>query len=223
MKTKTCILIPSYNEERAIGGIIRALRGRSFTVYVVDDGSTDRTAEIAAAEGAVVVQHKVNKGKGASLREGFNHILKKGFDTVIIMDGDDQHEVDDIDAFITCMEETGSDMVIGNRMNDTGPMPSQRIWTNRLMSGLISMIIRQKVPDTQCGFRLIKARVLESIKLESSNYEIESEMIIKAAKRGYRIESVSIKTIYEDQKSRIHPVFDTLRFFLFLIRVSLKP
>lgn len=223
MKLKTCVLIPSYNEERAIGGIIRALRARSLTVYVVDDGSTDKTAEIAAAEGAVVVRHKANKGKGASMREGFQHILKKGFESVIVMDGDNQHEVDDIDAFMSCMERTGADMVIGNRMDDTSSMPAERIHTNRFMSGLISMIARQKVPDTQCGFRLIKTRVLESIKLESSNYEIESEMIIKAAKRGYRIESVPIKTIYEDQKSRINPVIDTLRFFYFLIKVSLKP
>ena len=223
MNLKTCVLIPSYNEERAIGRLIRALRARSLTVYVVDDGSTDNTAGIATSEGAVVVQHKVNKGKGASMREGFRHVLKKGFESVIIMDGDNQHEVADIDAFLARMEETGADMIIGNRMDDTSRMPPERIWINRLMSLLISILAGQKVPDTQCGFRLIKARLLESVKLESSNYEIESEMIIKAARCGYRIESVPIKTIYEDQKSRIHPVFDTLRFFLFLIKVSLKP
>ena len=87
MKKAIAVLIPSYNEERAIGGIVRTLRGRDFPVYVVDDGSTDRTAEIASGEGAVVVRHKTNKGKGASLREGFAHILKRGYEAVIVMDG----------------------------------------------------------------------------------------------------------------------------------------
>jgi len=223
MKKKICVLIPSYNEERAIGGIVKSLRGRGFTTYVVDDGSTDKTAEFAAAEGAVVVQHKVNKGKGASMREGFSHILKRGFELVVVMDGDNQHEVEDIDAFLSRMEETGADMVVGNRMHDITLMPSERVHTNRFMSSLISMISGQKVPDTQCGFRLIKTSLLESIRLESSNYEIESEMIIRAAKKGYRIESVPIKTIYRDEKSCINPVVDTLRFFYFLIKVSLKP
>lgn len=223
MKEGICVLVPSYNEERAIGSIIRSLRQRGLTIYVVDDGSTDRTAEIASAEGAVVVRHRLNKGKGASIREGFAHILKKGFQSVLVMDGDNQHEVDDIDAFLKRMEETEADMVIGNRMEMTGRMPPGRVWTNRFMSGLISFIAGQRIPDTQCGFRIIKTRVLENIKLESSNYEIESEMIIKAARKGYRIESVPIETIYEDEKSRINPILDTLRFFLFLIKISLRP
>lgn len=222
MKKGICVLIPSYNEERAIGAIVKALRGRDMTVYVVDDGSADRTAEVAAENGAVVVQHKVNKGKGASLREGFRHVLKKGFDAVLVMDGDNQHDLDDIDHFITCMETTGADMVVGNRMHDTGRMPRERLATNRFMSGLISMIARQDVPDTQCGYRLIKAHVLERITLESSNYEIESEMIIEASRKGFLIRSVPIQTIYEGEKSRINPLVDTIRFLVFIIRVSLR-
>ncbi len=220
MKKAIAVLIPSYNEERAIGGIVRTLRGRDFPVYVVDDGSTDRTAEIASGEGAVVVRHKTNKGKGASLREGFAHILKRGYEAVIVMDGDDQHEVDDINAFIAVLQQTNSDIVIGNRMNDTGRMPHDRRATNRFMSGLISMIAGQDVPDTQCGFRLIKTPVIAAITLTSSNYEIESEMIIKAARRGFRIASVPIKTVYRDEKSKINPFIDTLRFISFLIRIS---
>jgi len=218
MKSGTCVLIPSYNEERAIGSIVAALRKRAYTVYVVDDGSVDRTATIAAAEGAVVVKHEVNKGKGAALREGFAHVLKKGFERVVIMDGDDQHEIDDIDAFHVRMEETGADIVIGSRMHDTVRMPRERIWTNRFMSGLISLIAHQSVPDTQCGFRLIKTAVLRDIELTSSNYEIESEMIIKAARHGFRIESVPIETIYRDERSKINPFIDTLRFFSFLCK-----
>lgn len=220
MHDKICVLIPSYNEERAIGGIVKSLRERGLTVYVIDDGSVDRTAAIASENGAVVIRHKVNCGKGASLRQGFSHVAKKQYQAVLVMDGDNQHEVDDIDGFIRCMETTGADMVIGNRMHDTRRMPSERRWTNRFMSALISMLAGQRVPDSQCGFRLIRTAVLEKISLESSNYEIESEMIIKAARHGFRIASVPIETIYEDEKSRINPAIDTLRFVAFLIRVA---
>jgi len=217
-----CVLIPSYNESKTIGRLVRELRERDLTVYVVDDGSTDDTALIADAEGAVVVKHRVNKGKGASMREGFRHILKKGFETVIIMDGDGQHEVEDIESFLRKMKETNADMVIGNRMLDTSAMPALRIHTNRFMSSFISSIAHQEVPDTQSGFRLIKRSVLERVSLESSNYEIESEMIIKAARAGFRIESVPIRTVYRDERSRINPIIDALRFITLIVSILRK-
>lgn len=222
MAHNPCVLIPSYNEARTIGHLVSELRARDLTVYVVDDGSTDKTATIAESEGAVVVQHKDNMGKGASMREGFRRILKKGFDSVVVMDGDGQHVVEDIGNFIEKMKETNADIVVGNRMLDTSSMPGLRIHTNRFMSSLISLIAGQNVPDTQSGFRLIKREVLQKIDLESSNYEIESEMIIKAARAGFRIESVPIKTVYNDEKSRINPIVDAFRFIAFLARTALK-
>ncbi|MDD5422683.1 MAG: glycosyltransferase family 2 protein [Candidatus Omnitrophota bacterium] len=220
--SSTCVLIPSYNEARSIGGIVRELKEKGLDVFVVDDGSTDNTASIAESQGAIVVKHKVNKGKGASLQEGFKHILKKNFDAVMIMDGDGQHKVSDIDGFLSKMEETGADVIIGNRMMDISSMPLIRIHTNRFMSNLISIICGQKIPDSQCGFRLIKREVLDKIRLTSSNYEIESELIIEAAKKGFKVESVPIMTVYEDEKSKINPVIDTLRFLFFLIKLSLR-
>ncbi len=216
-----CVLIPSYNEAKTIGMIVRDLKRSGLMVYVVDDGSSDNTDLIAKAEGAVVTRHKKNKGKGASLREGFRHILKKDYDAVLIMDADNQHDAGDIDSFVEKMDRTNADMVIGNRMVYTASMPNTRILVNRFMSRIISNIARQDIPDTQCGFRLIKKDVLEKINLESSNYEIESEMILKAAKEGFKIESVSIKTVYEDEKSRINPVFDTFRFIIFMLKILL--
>lgn len=222
MAYNPCVLIPSYNEAKTIGNLVKELRLRQLTVYVVDDGSADDTAKIAESQGAVVVQHKVNRGKGASMREGFKHILKRGFDSVMVMDGDGQHEVEDIGNFLQRMKETNADIVIGNRMLDTSSMPALRIHTNRFMSSLISLIARQRVPDTQSGFRLIKREVLQKIPLESSNYEIESEMIIRAAWAGFTIESVPIKTVYRDERSRINPIIDALRFTAFLLRTIFK-
>ncbi len=214
---KTCVLIPSYNEARTIGGIVGNIRGIGLPVYVVDDGSTDNTAAEAKEKGASVIRHGINKGKGASLINGFSRILKDGFDAVLVMDGDGQHRTDDVPSFINKMEETSADIVIGNRMRDTAPMPFVRVYTNRFMSGLLSKVAGQSIPDSQCGFRLIKKSVLERVKLECSNYETESELLIKAGRAGFRIESVPIKTVYQGEKSRINPVIDTLRFFRLLI------
>ena len=110
---KNCILIPSYNEARTIGVITKELKARGLEVYVVDDGSTDETAGIALSQGAVVIAHDKNKGKGASLIEGFDRILKEDFDAILVMDGDGQHATGDVDNFFNKMAETGADIVIG--------------------------------------------------------------------------------------------------------------
>jgi glycosyltransferase involved in cell wall biosynthesis len=217
-----CVLIPSYNEARTIGAITKELKRRGLTVYVVDDGSTDDTAGIAAEHGAMVIKHDRNKGKGASLIEGFGRVLKDNFDAVLIMDGDGQHAIDDVDNFFRKMAETGADIVIGNRMTDTAAMPFARKVTNRIMSRVISKMCRQTIPDTQCGFKLVKRNVLEGIKFEFSNFEIESEILIKAARMGFKIESVPVKTVYMDEKSKIKPIFDTMRFISFLIKMAGK-
>lgn len=217
-----CALIPSYNAAKTIGRIIKRVKDRGLVIYVVDDGSADDTATIAEAEGAIVVKHKVNRGKGASLREGFKHILKKNFDAVLIMDADNQHDAEDIDHFLKKMDSTGADIIIGNRMLDTSSMPYIRVVVNRFMSYVISKITGQSIPDSQCGFRLIKKEVLQRIVLESSRYEIDSEIIIKAARDNFKIESVPVKTLYQGEASRINPFLDTLRFIALLIKIGFK-
>lgn len=219
---KISVLIPSYNEARTIGGIIRELKGKNLSVCVIDDGSTDQTALIAEKEGAVVIRHEKNKGKGASLRDGFCYVLKGSSSAVLVMDGDRQHDTADADSFFRKMDETGADIVIGNRMLDTSSMPVTRKVTNRLMSFIVSKMCGHKMEDTQCGFRLIKRAVLENINLESSNYEIESELLLKAARKGFKIESVPVKTVYADERSRINPVVDALRFIALLIKTMVE-
>ena len=218
---KTGVLIPSYNESKAIGGIVRELAAKGLSVCVIDDGSTDETSAIAGDAGAFVIRHDRNKGKGASLRDGFAHILKKDFDAALVLDGDGQHCICDVDKFFSKMDSAGADIIIGNRMSDTSLMPVSRRLTNKFMSFLISKMCGHSIPDTQCGLRLIKNRVLRSVKLRSDNYEIESELLLKAARQGFKIESVPIKTIYQDERSSINPVTDTVRFIAFLIRTML--
>ncbi|MFH1594211.1 MAG: glycosyltransferase family 2 protein [Candidatus Omnitrophota bacterium] len=216
---RTCVLIPSNNEERTIGGIVREIKGLGHEVIVIDDGSTDNTGKIASENGAVVMRNIKNLGKGASIKEGFDFILRMtNFDSVIIMDGDGQHNPKEIEKFISYAREHGDDLIIGNRMAVTKDMPFVRLATNRCMSLFLSLVCRQAIPDTQCGFRLIRRKVLKKIKLESRKFDLESEILIKASRAKFKIGSVPIETIYSDELSHIRPVKDTLRFIGMILR-----
>ncbi|HNV24519.1 MAG TPA: glycosyltransferase family 2 protein, partial [Candidatus Omnitrophota bacterium] len=206
---KICILIPVYNEARTIGEIVRCLRESSYDVLVVDDGSKDDSAHLAQENGAVVVSHEGQKGKGASLRQGFEYILNKKYEGVIMMDGDGQHHIKDIMGFLEKAQEYPKIIVVGNRMKDTKRMPLLRYLTNRLMSVLISLASGQYIPDTQCGFRYISYEALKELSLSSDGFEIETEILMKARKKKIKICSVPIETIYENEESKINPVVDT--------------
>ena len=215
---KICVVIPTYNEAKTITDIIRGIRKQGLDAVVIDDGSQDNTFEIATENGAVVLRNKNNEGKGASLIKGFRYARDNDFDAVITMDGDGQHLPEEIPYFIRLAKYSNSGIFIGNRMFKTKMMPFVRVFTNRFMSWLISFMAGQSIPDTQCGFRLIKKEVLEKINFKTSKYETESEIIIKASRLGFKIESVPIKTIYKGEKSQVNPVIDTLRFIKFIVR-----
>ena len=216
---RTCVLIPAYNEEQTIGAVVSELKSKGLDVVVIDDGSEDNTEKAASESGAVIIRHIRNLGKGASLKEGFDFILRAtNFEAIIIMDGDGQHGPDDIDKFIERAEQYDDDIIVGNRMIATKNMPLVRLVTNKFMSFLLSTMCKQKIPDTQCGFRLIRRRVLKKIKLESNKYDLESEILIKASRKQLKIVSVPIETIYRDELSKIHPVKDALRFVGLIIK-----
>ncbi|MFZ2357085.1 MAG: glycosyltransferase family 2 protein [Candidatus Omnitrophota bacterium] len=215
---KLCVIIPTFNESKAIGGIISTICKLGLDVLVVDDGSNDNTAEIAGVGGATVIKNKANKGKGAALAEGFHYALDKGMEAVITMDGDGQHSPKDIPVFLSAIPNSNSGIIIGNRMSKKRNMPLLRVLTNKFMSRLISSIVKQEIPDTQCGFRLIKSDVLRILNLRTCKYDTESEILIKAARSGFKIESVPIDSIYRGEKSKINPFIDSIRFFKLIIR-----
>jgi len=214
---RICAVIPTYNEAKEIGWLVREVRKHGLDVAVVDDGSNDNTVDVAAQVGAVVLRNDVNQGKGATLARGFDYALKNGFDAVITMDGDGQHLPQDVPDFIRLAGHSDNAIVVGNRMEKTKTMPFVRILTNKFMSWLISCVAGQKIPDSQCGFRLIKKEVLQKVKFGTKRFEAESEILIKASRLGFKIGSVPITTVYSKEKSRINPVVDTLRFIRFII------
>lgn len=218
---KIYAVIPSYNAQDTIVPIIEELKKMDITSLIVDDGSKDKTEEVARRAGAVVLRHRKNEGKGAALRNGFNYILTDtDCDAVITLDSDGQHDPTAIPDFIKkAYSDEAIGVVVGNRMNRTEEMPLIRILTNRFMSWVISQIAKEQIPDTQCGFRLVKRAVLKNIKLMTSKFEIESETLIRARRLGYRIASIPIKTIYSKRiSSKINPFVDTLRFIVFIFK-----
>jgi len=213
-----CVVIPVYNEAQFIGSLIGSLRERGHDVIVIDDGSTDQTSRIAIEKKAVVIQHEERGGKGLSLRKGFEYALWQGYEGVITMDGDGQHNVEDIDQFIETAQKHQACIVTGNRMIDPAAMPLIRYCTNRFMSWLISLACKQSIADTQCGYRYISRDILEKINLTCQGFEIETEILMKACKSGFKVYSVQVKTIYRDEKSKINPFKDTIRFFAYFIK-----
>ena len=219
---KIAIVIPAYNEVQTIGPLVKAVLALGYDCIVIDDGSADRTDVVAAEARAVVLRTGGKSGKGNALKMGFDYVLKNDYEALIAMDGDGQHSPSDIPAFMASYQNTKADIISGNRMNDPRGMPLVRLATNRLMSWLISFFCHQEIPDTQCGFRLIKTKVLQTIKLESSDFEIETEVLIKASKKGFKIASVGIQNIYRNEVSKIQPVRDTFRFMAYLCRELLR-
>ena len=215
---KACVIIPTLNESKSIAELVSQVRSQGFDVLVVDDGSSDNTSSLARGAGAAVLRSQANQGKGASLIKGFNYALSLNYDAVITMDGDGQHLPEDIPYFIRLAEYSNSGLIIGNRMSKARGMPRLRLATNMFMSWVISQVSRQNIPDTQCGFRLIKKEVINKLKLGTAKYETESEILIKVSRLGFRIESVPIKTVYAGEKSQINPFIDTLRFLKFISR-----
>lgn len=209
---RTLIIIPAHNEAKNISGLVKAVVERGYDVLVIDDGSVDDTAALAKAHGARVLSTYKKSGKGTALQMGFKEALARGYEAVVTMDGDGQHAPADIANFIEAYQKAHADIINGDRMGNPVGMPLIRRMTNRFMSWLISCVCRQRIADTQCGFRFITTRALSALELRSANFEIETELLIKAGKKGFRIASVPIQTIYRDEKSKIRPLKDTLRF-----------
>jgi len=215
---KICVVIPTYNEARTIEALVREVRFFCPDIVVVDDGSTDDTARLAKQAGAVVLANARNVGKGASLLKGIQYCLAGQFDAALFMDGDGQHRPEDIGAFLAAAVQSQAGIIVGNRMQNNKHMPLVRCLTNQVMSGVISTVCWQHIPDSQCGFRLVRRNVLESIQLRTVKFEIESEFLIKAARKGFLILSVPIQTVYAGEHSHINPLADTIRFLKFIWR-----
>lgn len=206
-------VIPCFNEAPTIAAVIAGARQHLEHVYVVDDGSSDRTATIAEQAGARVLRQWKNSGKGAALRMGFERAAIDGFDFAVMLDGDGQHDPADIPKFFA----READLVIGNRMHSAREMPWVRRCANRWMSARLSRGLGRDFPDSQCGFRLVRLGAWRELSINTSRYEIESEMLAAFARSSRSIAFVPIRCLKAPRPSRIRPVSDTLRWFAWWI------
>lgn len=213
-----CVLIPCYNEANHIGDVVAALKEKGLPVFVVDDGSTDDTVVKAREAGAEVFTQETNTGKGNTLKAGINQVKALDYEGVIMMDGDGQHAVKDIDVFLKEIQENSNRVINGNRMARPDGMPVVRVFTNKFMSMIISWAARKRIPDTQCGYRYVGMNILRTLQLRTQGFEIETEILIRASKRGFDIISVPVSTIYADEESSIHPFRDTFKFIIYYFK-----
>jgi len=216
---KVLVVIPAFNAANSLPGLLSAVKNQIQDVIVIDDGSIDNTSIIAGNSGASVVRHESNRGKGAALRTGFAHAIENAYDAVITIDADMQHNPDDIPRFIEAFRKSGADLIIGSRVRDKGQMPWDRRFSNWITSRFLSALLKRKIEDSQCGYRLISRRLLESLSFESDRFELESEIIIKATRAGLAIDFVPIRCPYEKtRRSNIRRLTDTFRWCRMVIR-----
>ncbi|MFH1435545.1 MAG: glycosyltransferase family 2 protein [Pseudomonadota bacterium] len=208
---KTLIIIPAYNEEKKIGGVIDQCLRYSPHVLAVNDGSSDATLDAIRKTRAVCLDNEGNRGKGFCLKRGFDYAVKNGFDFIITLDADGQHDPACIPLFVEAAQK-GFDVIIGTRKKSGSTMPYVRRASNFLLSEVFSLLIGWPVMDTQSGYRGIRVEVLEGLELVSDRYETETELLMKLGRKKVRFGSVRIPVIYGDEKSSISPVKDFFRF-----------
>jgi len=206
-------LLPCLNEAAAVGRVVAAVREFVDCVLVVDDGSSDGTSDVARAAGAEVIRHPTPMGKGFALAAGLDRAREREFAWVLTLDGDGQHAPADIPRFFQAAEAGGAALVVGNRMGAAHSMPVIRRWVNRWMSRRLSRLAGRDLPDSQCGFRLIRVDVWNRLGLHTRHFEIESEMLMGFVRAGQGVAFVPVQVIYKTEQSKIHPWRDTIRWF----------
>jgi glycosyltransferase involved in cell wall biosynthesis len=212
-RSSCCVVIPCLNEAATIHHLVGRVRSLLPHVIVVDDGSSDPTAKLAQNAGATVLRHDRPQGKGAALLHGWTSAREQRFTWAVAMDGDGQHDPDDIPKFLQCAEQTDVRLVVGNRMANPVGMPWLRYQVNRWMSRQLSRLTRYDLPDTQNGFRLMHLDSWAQLHITGHHFEIESEILWRFAQAGFPIRFVPVQVIYRLERSKIRPLQDSLRWF----------
>jgi glycosyltransferase involved in cell wall biosynthesis len=211
-------IVPAHDEGPRIEAVVRGVSAH-LPVLVVDDGSADDTATRAEAAGARVLRQVPNQGKGAALRAGFRLALDEGFDAVVTLDGDGQHDPAELPAFVEAFSGASSPrpgLVVGQR--DFRWMPPVRRLSNVLGGAAFSWAVGQPVPDNQSGYRLLGRQLLErTLSSQERGFEFEVEMLTLAIREGLPIAWVPIRTIYAGEPSHIRPI-DHVRQFIRIVR-----
>jgi glycosyltransferase involved in cell wall biosynthesis len=209
---RICALIPAFDEAPYISRVVEGATQHVETVVVIDDGSSDETAQLARAAGATCLQSPKNCGKASALRAGMEFARAQNFTHVITLDGDGQHLPEDIPVVLRVAEESGADLIIGTRFFDRDLMPRARYYSNTIGSRVASLLVGREIRDSQSGFRMFRLDKLNGTRLRSRFYEFEMEILIKMARSGCTIAHAPIHTVYNEgqARSKMKPVRDTV-------------
>ncbi|MFC2162284.1 glycosyltransferase family 2 protein [Candidatus Altiarchaeota archaeon] len=196
MSNKTLIMIPAYNESSTIGRVLDDLANQPYTLLVVDDGSVDETTRKAREKGVRVVRHAINMGLGAAIATGLEVARREGFQVAITFDADGQHNPADIAKLLT--ELDSYDLVIGSRSICKKRMPFVKKVGNFMLNMMTLVFFGVRCTDSQSGLRAFNRKAIESIRVVSNRYEVSSEILYEARKKGLRIGEVPVEVIYTD-------------------------
>ena len=195
MNPTNYIIIPAHNEQQHIAEVISKAK-KYGSVIVVDDGSKDTTGEIALNNGAIVLTHLINMGKGAALKTGCDYAVQQNPNLLIALDADSQHDANDIPRFIENLKNV--DIVFGHRELSQS-MPALLRFGNKAINKITEWLFNVRLHDTQCGFRAFTPETYEKIRWVASNYSMESEMIANMRRANLTYKEIPIKTIYTDR------------------------
>jgi glycosyltransferase involved in cell wall biosynthesis len=218
-----CVVIPAYNCEKTIESVVRETLQQGFPLLVVDDGSIDQTAEQIAGLPVNLIRHDVNKGKGMALRSAFDWALMNGFSMVVTLDADGQHDPTAICAMVAEARGKGFDLLLASRYSQFQEMAGLRRYWNRFGAWCMRKRTGFKIDDSQSGFRVYSSKLLRSVNLVSTGYDLEMEILVKCWKAGFSIGSVPVAARVADGRSTSHfrPVRDTWRICMTFLKFSI--
>ncbi|MBW2568311.1 MAG: glycosyltransferase family 2 protein [Deltaproteobacteria bacterium] len=217
MASKICVVIPAYNSPQTIGNVVKGSLQYISDVIVADDGSTDNTADIAAEAGAQVILIDKNLGKGNALKVLFQKAIDEGYDAVISVDADGQHNPADIPRFIALHHNYPESVIVGSRMHDIHKIPRGRYNSMHVARFYVSLGANQFIEDTQSGFRLYPLSTAQNILLTADRFVPETEFLLKAGDSGFTIRSLKIETIYNGNVTHFKPVTDIVAISFYVI------
>lgn len=214
-----CVVIPTYNNALTVAEVARQVQLCCEDVIVVNDGSTDPTAEALASlqDSITTISYQPNKGKGKALSEGFRHAAEHGFHYALTMDADGQHLASDLTLFAEAVTSHPDTLIVGSRRFDHPNMPAKNSFANRFSNFWFTVQTGQRLDDTQTGFRLYPLDLLKKIKPLTSRYEAELELLVRSVWRGIPIFSIPINVHYQPANERVSHFRPTTDF----IRISL--
>tara|TARA_B110000438_G_scaffold298490_1_gene346850 strand:+ start:36 stop:911 length:876 start_codon:yes stop_codon:yes gene_type:complete len=199
--------IPAYNEESHVENLIKSAKNHVDSVVVCDDGSTDNTANIAKNAGAVVISHKTNKGYGATIISLFNYARENNADMMITIDGDGQHDPDQIPLLLNPMSQHNVDVIIGSRfLNSDTEAPGYRQRGIKIITSAVNYGTELKVSDSQSGFRAYSKNAIKAIHPTAEGMSVSTEILFKISNKGLSLAEVPITVSYDGDTSEHNPV-----------------